>query len=251
MINVKMLTKIVITVFTVGLLITGCGEKQSEYGNDADGTSATMTDTEIIENDTELQSVQEDSNHKKFECLQEIKDASIDSGKVQIDDMVFTICGSMDNVFDALDKSECTYEYDYLPESIVAQNDSIQLILKKNSVEYCIINAHNYNDTTCKLSECTVVCIQPRKASYENAYFSGGFSSGDTYDDIIKQFEKFELVKEDNNPIDNEYEAIYRLNFSKDHRSSKDKGSYIYMFFNNGTMELKYWIIMDGYGLLF
>lgn len=123
-------------------------------------------------------------------CMQSVKTASINSGKVQIDDMVFTVGGSVNEVFEALAQSKNDYEYDKTPTTEIAKGQGIgvDFIIKKNGKDYLHVEAYNYQSGVADLKDCTVDKVYVSDEGNANFFYAGGISAGMSFDEISKIF---------------------------------------------------------------
>lgn len=245
------------TVVSMGM--AACGKEETE------ATSTTEAETQlVIQLEGEIHGIQlsggseqadtgeketeeaetDSSNDKKFECLPEIQEASIDSGKIQIDDVVFTIGAPVQEIFDSLEKSECEYEYDYTPDALVAKGQEIRVTFKKNGKDYFYVAAHNFTDTTCELKDCLLYATQVLTTeSY--AYYAGNIAAGGSYDDITAKFIDCEILKEYSDTIRQEYEVTYKIitpnEIIESQTMIKYDGYILELVFDSNTKILKYW----------
>ena len=221
--------------------MAACGKEEPQ---EAALTAETETQL-VIQVDTEEpkseETEPEDSNDKKFECLPEIQEASIDSGKLQIDDMVFTIGAPVQEIFDELEKSECEYEYDYTPNAIVAKNEGVQLTFKKNGNNYIYFYVYNDADETSELKDCRIVFANAIGNDIENAYYAGKITAGDSYDDIVEYLVGYEIVDEKSDNVDQEYIVNYRMRYASDEAHGAIHS--LQLTFDSNTRILKRWSI--------
>lgn len=185
----------------------------------------------------------ESSNDKKFECLPEIEEASIDSGKFQIDDMVFTIGAPVQEIFDALEKSECEYEYEYTPNAIVASNEGVQLTFKKNGNNYIYFYVRNDADETGELRNCRIVNAFAIGNDIRNAYYAGKITAGDSYDNVTEKLADCEIDDEYTDSIDQEYTINYRMCYVSDEEHDACNTHGLELTFDSNTRILKRWSI--------
>lgn len=185
------------------------------------------------------------SNDKKFECLPEIQEASIDSGKFQIDDMVFTIGAPVQEIFDALEKSECEYEYDYTPNALIAKGGGVgeELFIKKNGSDYIYFYVYNDANETCELKDCRIVYANAIGSDIENAYYAGKITAGDSYDDVTEKLAGYEIDDEYTDGIDHEYVVNYRMQYALDKEYNVYKTQGLHLTFDSNTRILKRWSI--------
>lgn len=249
-----MMKKLLLLSSVVVLLVSmaGCGKEKSE------ATSTIQLEGEIHgiqlsggseQADTGEQETEEaetdSSNDKKFECLPEIQEASIDSGKFQIDDMVFTIGAPVQEIFDELEKSECEYEYDYTPNALIAkgQGVGVELTFEKNGQDYIYFYVYNDADETCELKDCRIVLANAIGNNIENAYYAGKITTGDSYDDIVEKLADYEIVKENSDSTKQEYIVNYRMCFATDEEHDAYKTHSLQLTFDSNTRILKRWSI--------
>lgn len=223
--------------------MAACGKEEPQ---EAALTAETETQL-VIQVDTEEpkseETEPENSNDKKFECLPEIQEASIDSGKLQIDDMVFTIGAPVQEIFDELEKSECEYEYDYTPNALIAKGGGVgvQLIFKKNGKDYIYFYVYNDTDETCELKDCRIVFAHAIGTDIENAYYAGKITAGDSYDDIMEKLSDYEIDDEKSDSIDQEYVVKFLMRFAADENYDLYKSHTLQLEFDSNTRILKRW----------
>lgn len=223
--------------------MAACGKEQPQ---EAALTAETETQL-VIQVDTEEpkseETEPENSNDKKFECLPEIQEASIDSGKLQIDDMVFTIGAPVQEIFDELEKSECEYEYDYTPNAIVAKNEGVQLTFKKNGNNYIYFYVYNDADETGELRDCRIVNAFAIGNDIRNAYYAGKITAGDSYDNVTEKLADYEIDDEYTDSIDQEYTINYRMCYASDEEHDTCNTHGLELTFDSNTRILKRWSI--------
>ncbi len=238
-------------IFLIGLVtivlmgMVACGKEEPEVALTAqvETQSEIQTESDVEEPESE-QAEPENSNDKRFECLPEIQEASIDSGKFQIDDMVFTIGAPVQEIFDELERSECEYEYDYTPDALVANGQEIRVTFKKNGKDYFYVVAHNFTDTTGELKDCILYATQVLTTeSY--AYYAGNIADGGSYDDITAKFVDCEILKEYSDTIRQEYKVTYKIitpnEIIESQTMVKYDGYILELVFDSNTKILKYW----------
>lgn len=237
------------SVIILSMSMAACGKEEAPSSSTGEGKTLDIQlpddlikNTSLSESRTEEETEAaepENSNDKKFDCLPEIAEASIDSGKFQIDDMVFTIGAPVQEIFDALENSECTYEYDYTPNALIAKGEGtgVQLTFKKNGKDYIFFYVYNYSDATCDLKDCIIVMGHAIGERVENAYYAGNITQGVSYDEIAAKLSDYEIVEEKSDSVKQEYTVKYRMHFTL----SPNKSHSLELTFDSNSRVLKNW----------
>lgn len=237
--NMSKKTIIILTVAIFMALFSGCGQKENELLSD--------DQTEIEDyssNDPEIETdvpVTNEKNH--YECMEEIKNASPESGFVQIDDMLFRYRASISEAIEAIKGSSenFTFKNEYNENELVAPNShGVQIILLKDDDWYFELGAGNLTDETIPLKDCTIMYITAYGASKGNVYYAG-FKENDnetiTYDYVKEAMKDYEIFQE---------KTIYNgagkkfLNITYEMSSELNQSDKVYVFFvfDSDTNEL-------------
>ncbi len=136
--------------------LIGCKREQPDSLDTA--VREETSNSEIPENtedNTENEVIEEPVS---FECLEEIKTASPESGLVQVDDMLLQYGCKVSDVIEVIENSKSSFEYlnDYNENELVIQGDSADIILIKNNDWYLSLQARNLTDGTIALKDCIV-----------------------------------------------------------------------------------------------
>lgn len=215
-------------------------DNETEIYHKADAAESTETideAAEVVEEDN----VEEQVTY--YECSDEIKAASPESGMVQIDDMVFCYGDKLSEVLNKIENSENIYTglHDYNKNELVPANDTCQIVFLKNDNWYFELIVENITDDTIALENCTITYIASCKASKGNVFFAG-FNQDDseaiTYDNVKKIMEKYEIYQEDT-LYDRNNNRNIRISYVISTDISKSGELYIYFIFENDTKELK------------
>ena len=167
---------IVIIAILLLILITnliGCKREQSDSLDTA--VREETSNSEIPENtedNTENEVIEEPVS---FECLEEIKTASPESGLVQVDDMILQYGCKVSDVIEDIENSKSSFEYldDYNENELVISNEGVGIIFLKEADRYFEIIAENVTDETISLKDCVVVKIVTCKAARGNVFYAG------------------------------------------------------------------------------
>lgn len=135
-----------------------------------------------------------------FECMNEIKEASPESGMLQIYDMLFQYGCTVSEAIEIVENSQNTFalyhEYNE-NELILPGYYSKQIIFTYNDKWYFQFKAQNITDETISLKDCIITSITSEKGSQGNV-FIGGYNENEpfTYDYIknilMKDYEAYE-----------------------------------------------------------
>lgn len=230
--NTKVVAAVLIAMLAA--LATGCG-KQAE-----DNTNFKIQVDTVInrENEEDLAEQPDEAiveEPMKFDCMDEIKVASPNSGLVQIDDMLLQYGDKFSDIISVIEQSECTYEAEYNESSVVPAGEADEIRFKKNGETYFSIRFKNYETETIELKDCVAEGITALKSSKGNAYYAGFNKNEMTYTAVKDSMKDYEPERE---------------TFGYDSRNNKglgvtyvipfqEKEVYIYYIFDGTTNELK------------
>ena len=118
-----------ILLFMLVINLIGCKKEQPE--NLEVAVTEETSNSEIpenIEDNAENEDLEEEPI--SFECLEEIKEASPESGLVQVDDMILQYGCKVSDVIEVIENSKSSFEYlnDYNENELVIQGDSTDII---------------------------------------------------------------------------------------------------------------------------
>lgn len=253
--------RISLTILLAVVIITcfiGCGKKEpgtivSEKEIDI---SELIAENKTDEDEEALDEVQEEESEEQvvsFECMDEIKEASPESGLVQIDDMIFQYGCKMSEAIEIIENSQSSFEYnnDYNEDELVTPNGiPVFITFLKGNDHYFGLLAENMGDETITLKDCTVTRIETYKASKGNV-FCAGFDDKDsniiTYDYIKGLMGNYEIIKEftesesSNNLDIRQISLVYLVPFE----TSPEGNLRIEYVFASDTGELKTFKISD------
>ncbi len=152
--------------------LIGCKREQPDSLDTA--VREETSNSEIPENtedNTENEVIEEPVS---FECLEEIKTASPESGLVQVDDMLLQYGCKVSDVIDIIADSQSNFDTDDYNESeLVPSNYPVLIVYKKNEENYFGIVAENTTQETKSLKDCTVTRIDSYNASKGNVFCAG------------------------------------------------------------------------------
>lgn len=178
--------------------LIGCKREQPDSLDTA--VREETSNSEIPENtedNTENEVIEEPVS---FECLEEIKTASPESGLVQVDDMLLQYGCKVSDVIDIIADSQSNFDTDDYNESeLVPSNYPVLIVYKKNEENYFGIVAENTTQETKSLKDCTVTRIDSYNASKGNVFCAGfnGENNGIvTYDYIKSLMNNYEIIME-------------------------------------------------------
>lgn len=225
--------------------------------NQPDNLETTVTEEpsnseipEDVDDNVESEDVEEESI--SFECMEEIKEASPESGMVQIDDMILQYGCKVSDVIDIIEDSQSAFvTEDYKENELVASSYPILIVYKKNEENYFGIVAENTSKETKSLKECTVTRIDSYNASKGNVFIAGfnGENNGIiTYDFIKNLMSNYEVIMEASEIDSWEGDAAIRqinLTYSVPSDLSVEGILRMEFIFESDTGELKTFKISD------
>lgn len=244
--------KILLLSFLLIICLIGCGKNEKEAEVIAQGELSLLgenkeyegADHEAAEDETESLEEIPEEQVISFECLDEIREATPESGLVQIDDMLFQYGCKVSEAIETIENSQSTFEYyeDYNENELVLPGDSSrQIILLKGNNWYFQLKAENLSDETISLKDCTVKWIKTEKASKGNVFYAGFNDENNScvmYDYIKEIMSDYEIINErSETDADNNRQIITTYFVSSD---VSPKGHFrIHFIFESTTGELK------------
>lgn len=242
--------KVVMTVITVAtvLLLTGCGSKKEE---------ATQEPVEVELNvlvNNEQKGAEENSSEDdteiipdipvKFDCLDEIKAASPDSGLIQIDDMILQYGVTGEELFEVIAQSECEYTTDYNENQLVPAGEYEMVRFKKNGENYFSISFKNFGAETTEIKNCIAEGISALNSSKGNAYYAGVYGEPVTYNSVKESMGDYEPEREFTGHDSRQNKRLAVLYIIPDSSDIAQRDElYIYFIFDSDTNELSsFWI---------
>ena len=145
---------IIICLMIFATLLIGCGKREEKDDN----TIVRAQVDSVINKDENVEDEKEQEREVivdepvKFDCMDEIKEASPDSGLIQIDDIIIQYGAKFSEIADAIEKSESTYEAEeYNVSSFVPAGETLGIRFYKNSKQYFIIRVLNLESETIEL----------------------------------------------------------------------------------------------------
>lgn len=230
--KVKVMATALIAMLTA--LATGCG-KQADDNTSYKIQVDTVINRENEENQTEQSNEVIAEEPVKFDCMDEIKAASPDSGLVQIDDMLLQYGDKFSNIISVIEQSECTYEAEYNESSVVPAGERQTIRFNKNGDLYFMIGTVNRETQTIELKDCIIDFIFACKGSEGNAYYAGFNSNEMTYTTVKDSMKDYEPEKETfgyDSRNNKELGVMYAIPF-------QESEIYIYYIFGSTLNELK------------
>lgn len=164
---------IAILLFMLVINLIGCKKEQPENLKTAVTEETSNSEiSENIEDNVENENLEDEL--KFFECMEEIKEASPESGLVQVDDMILQYGCKVSDVIENIENSNSSFEQlnDYIENELVIQSDSVDIVLMKNNNCYLNLQARNLTDRTISLKDCIVGRIITEKAAKGNVFYS-------------------------------------------------------------------------------
>lgn len=227
---------IVCLMMLVALLI-GCGKQEKK--ND-DNTVVKVQVDSIINRDENSEDVGEQEEViadevVKFDCMDEIKEASTDSGLIQIDDMIIQYGTKFSEIANVIEQSESSYEAEeYNVSAAVPAGETLGIRFYKNNKQYFIIRLINRESETIELKDCALYSISVLDEAIDNAYYAG-FTNGEmnysTVKDLMKENKFQKEIFGSDAKGNKELGVMYTVPFQEDE-------FHIYFIFDGVTNEL-------------
>ncbi len=241
---------IIILLFAFVMCLAGCGSKEAETTQGPVEINVLIDGEEIEfeESSSEEETEVVPETPVKYECLDEIKNASPDSGLVQIDDMLLQYGATGAELFEAINQSECEYTFEGNENQLVPAGKTEMLRFKKNGENYFCIRLKNPGTDTAELKDCISDDISALKASKGNVYYAGASGEIQTYSSIKDSMSDYESAREftgydykDNKRL----AVLYRIPDSNNIVDSFEDELFIYYIFDSNTNELSSLVICD------
>ena len=218
-------------------LLTGCGKQEEK--ND-DNTIVKVQVDSIINKDADSENEKEQEKMVvegavKFDCMDEIKNASPDSGLIQIDDMIIQYGTKFSEIANVIEQSESSYEAEeYNVSSAVPAGETLGIRFYKNNKQYFIIRLINRESETIELKDCALYSISVLDEAIDNAYYAG-FTNGEmnysTVKDLMKENKLQKEIFGSDAKGNKELGVMYTVPFQEDE-------FHIYFIFDGVTNEL-------------
>ena len=212
------------------ICLAGCGRKKDETPQGPIEVNVLINtdkdDFEESSSEEELRIVPE--TPIKFDCLDEIKTASPDSGLIQIDDMILQYGSTGAELFEAINQSECEYTFECNENQLVPAGKTEMIYFEKNSESYFGIRFKNLESETVGLKDCIIDIISAKG----NVYYAGASGEVETYSTVKEIMSNYEPEREftgndswgnkrlavlykvpDSNDIVNSFVILYRFLF--------------------------------------
>lgn len=237
----------IICLLVLMVLLTGCGKK--EQGKpDAKENDDNTIDKMLIDSSTNMDENLKDEKEfeesiedvivdepVKFECMDEIKEASPDSGLIQIDDMIIQYGSKFSDIAVAIEHSESIYEVEeYNVASVVPAGETLGIRFYKNGKQYFIIRVINCESETVELKDCVLYSISVLDEAIDNAYYAGFISNEMNYNtvkDLMKDYKPQKEIFGSDRKGNKELGVMYTMPFQGDE-------FHIYFIFDGVTNKL-------------
>lgn len=228
------------------VLLTGCGKQEERndiQGNDDNTIVKVQVDSIINKNENSVDEKEQEESLKdviadepeKFECMDEIKVASPDSGLVQIDDIIIQYGSKFSDIAAAIEQSKGTYEAEeYNISSVVPAGETLGIRFYKNGKQYFIVRVINRESETIELKDCVLYSISVLSEAIDNAYYAG-FGSNEmnynTVEDLMKNYKPKKETFGSDSKGNRELGVMYTV-------SSQENEFHIYFIFDGVTNKL-------------
>lgn len=243
--------KLLILLISFAFSLAGCGSKKAETTQGSVEINVLIDGEEIEfeESSSEEETEVVPETPVKFECMDEIKNASPDSGLVQIDDMLLQYGATGAELFEAINQSECEYTFEGNENQLVPAGDYEMVRFKKNGEYYFSISLKNTGTETIELKDCISDDIYALNASMGNFYYAGVNCETQTYSSIKESMGDYEATREFtgyDSRGDKRLAVLYKIPDSANIGRGED--IYIYYIFDVTTNELSSFMICDYKG---
>lgn len=229
-------------MFTV--LATGCGKQEENTDVQANDNANTVYEIPVDsiinrDNDTKSEEVEEADEviieePVKFSYMNEIKNASPESGLIQIDDMLLQYGAKFSDIASVIEQSECNYEAEYNLSSVVLAGETLGIRFYKDGKQYFIIGVENRESETIELKDCITYRILAADASMGNVFYAGFNNDEMTYSTVKDAMGDYEPEKEThglNAKSNRELGIRYEIPF-------QESNMYVYFIFDGISNKL-------------
>lgn len=232
----KEITLVLIAMMSI--LVTGCGKtSDNTEAQKDDNTVFKMQVDPIINRDDELELDEAEepiaTEPVKFDCMDEIKNASPDSGLIQIDDMILQYGAKFSDIASAIEQSECAYEAEYNLSSVVPAGEELSIQVNKDDQRYFMIFVENHEEETIELKDCIIYSIRAEHAEI-NTYYAGCIDEEVTYTtvkDAMKDYDPESEIFGTGAHERKELGVRYEIPF-------QESSMYVYFIFDGTTNKL-------------
>ncbi len=244
-------TKLLILLISFAFSLAGCGSKEAKTTQGPVEINVLIDNEEIEfeESSSEEETEVVPETPVKFECMDEIKNASPDSGLVQIDDMLLQYGATGAELFETINQSECEYTFEGNENQLVPAGDYEMVRFKKNGENYFCISLKNSGTETIELKDCISDDIYALEASMGNFYYAGVSCETQTYSSIKESMSDYEAAREFsgyNSRGDKRLAVLYKIPDST--HVGRGEELYLYYIFDVTTNEISSFMICDYKG---
>lgn len=239
-------------ILITAIALVGCSQKDPEPRTIAKGEidlselgTEDVTE-EVEENEETIEEIPEEQVIS-YECMDEIKEASPDSGLVQIDDVIIKYGCKISEMMEKIENSQSSFgyfrDYVYHENELVLSNDYVNMLFAKDGDFYFQVVARNSTDETTSLKDCVVERIITEEAAKGNIFYAGFNAEDDnaiTYDYVknvvMKDYEiRSEFSESDPGNIHKKYIKMY---YVMPYANSETGELWLYFVFDSATGEL-------------
>ena len=231
--NRNTIIAIILLILTTISLI-GCKKDQVD---DVEAVSESESSEPLISEEIDESENQEmiEEVPISFECMEEIKEASPESGLVQVDDMLLQYGCKVSEVIAAIENSQSTFEYlhSFNENELVIKGDMVEIVLIKNNSWYLSLQARNLTEETIALKDCVVGRIETEKAAKGNVFYAG-------FNEEMGNMATYEYIRDD---VMKDYEVSYEFTEYDEH--DEDFKKYIaevYIMQSNLSNAGEFWL---------
>lgn len=236
---------IIAVLIMSAFLLTGCGKKEENTDVQTGDKTLVRAEIDTVINRDKPLDVEEDIEEKhdetinelvKFECKDEIKNASSDSGLIQIDDMLFQYGAKFSEIHNEIVNSECVYvAEEYNLSSVVPVGEKLAIRFYKNDETYFMLYMENREAETIELGDCIVYGILCRENETKSTYYAGFNDEEKNYNAVKNAMKDYEPDKEifgsSKRNGNRELGVMYTVPFQED-------DMYLFFIFDGVTNEL-------------
>lgn len=136
-------------------------------------------------------------NANSSSCSKEMLNSDFEDSKVQIDDVIYVMDGTMsiNEIFSKIEKSRMDYTTSHTLDSIVSEDETVNVIVYKDGIERFSFSVHNSRDEICTIKECDFAGFKlDRINDFSNIWYAYGLAadgSNFSYDNIESYFEGY------------------------------------------------------------
>ena len=134
-------------------------------------------------------------NDYNFEPMEEIVNATIYEGKIQIGDVVVRQTELVQELFFDLENSEVEWNYEYEPNQLIVSKEGLKIDIRCNDSVVFSFEAKNFTDDTITLKDCVVRDVDIDSRMDTNIFYGNGYGiDGKNVPSYIEYMDMYEKI---------------------------------------------------------